>query len=85
MPPLVDVDVESLLLVVCVPVPLDDDVDVEVLVIVSVSEDSVVASVVVEGKVQTYDMAKMSGRSDVIDKGAATTHQMADAIIAKLN
>ena len=50
MPPLVDVDVdvESLLLVDCSPVPLDDDVDVEVLLIVSVSEDSVVASVVVE-------------------------------------
>jgi len=43
-----------------------------------------VANVVIEGKVLTYDMAKMSGRSDVIDKGAASTVQMADAIIEKL-
>ena len=43
-----------------------------------------VAEIVVEGKVRTYDMAKMVGRSDVIEKGAASTIQMADAIIAKL-
>ena len=43
-----------------------------------------VAEVVVEGKVRTYDMAKMSGRPDVIEKGAASTIEMADAIIAKL-
>ncbi len=43
-----------------------------------------VAEVIAEGKVRTYDMLKMSGRPDVIDKGAATTEQMADAIIAKL-
>ena len=43
-----------------------------------------VAEVVAEGKVQTYDMAKMVGRSDVIEKGAASTIQMADAIIAKI-
>ncbi len=43
-----------------------------------------VADVVVEGKVRTYDMAKMAGRSDVIEKGAASTTQMADAIIAEL-
>jgi len=43
-----------------------------------------VAEVVVEGKVKTYDMAKMAGRSDVVEKGAASTTQMADAIIAKL-
>ncbi len=43
-----------------------------------------VADVVQEGKVQTYDMAKMTGRSDVIERGAASTKQMADAIIAKL-
>ncbi len=42
------------------------------------------AEVVAEGKVRTYDMAKMSGRADVVDKGAASTSQMADAIIAKL-
>jgi len=43
-----------------------------------------VAEVVDEGTVRTYDMAKMVGRSDVIAKGAASTIQMADAIIAKL-
>jgi len=43
-----------------------------------------VAEVVEEGKVRTYDMMKMSGRPDVINKGAASTQQMADAIIAKL-
>jgi 3-isopropylmalate dehydrogenase len=43
-----------------------------------------VADVVAEGKVRTYDMAKMSGRADVIEKGAASTKEMADAIIAKL-
>ncbi len=43
-----------------------------------------VAEVVSEGKVRTYDMMKMRGRADVVDQGAASTHQMADAIIAKL-
>ncbi len=43
-----------------------------------------VAEIVAEGKVRTYDMAKMVGRSDVIEKGAASTIEMADAIIAKL-
>ena len=43
-----------------------------------------VAEVVTEGKVRTYDMAKMAGRADVIEKGAASTKEMADAIIAKL-
>jgi len=43
-----------------------------------------VSEVIKEGNVQTYDMAKMSGRSDVIDKGAASTVQMAQAIIDKL-
>ena len=43
-----------------------------------------VADVVNEGKVRTYDMAKMSGRADVVKNGAASTTQMADAIIAKL-
>ncbi len=43
-----------------------------------------IAEVVKEGKVQTYDMKKMSGRPDVIEKGAASTTEMADAIIAKL-
>ena len=43
-----------------------------------------ITEVVVEGKVQTYDMAKMSGEEDVVEKGAASTAQMADAIIDKL-
>ncbi len=43
-----------------------------------------VADVVAEGKVKTYDMAKMAGRANVIEKGAASTKEMAEAIIAKL-
>jgi 3-isopropylmalate dehydrogenase len=43
-----------------------------------------VADVISEGKVRTYDMMKMSGRPDVIEKGAASTVEMAEAIIAKL-
>ncbi|TAJ11108.1 isocitrate/isopropylmalate dehydrogenase family protein [Marinilabiliaceae bacterium JC017] len=43
-----------------------------------------VAEVIAEGKVRTYDMLKMAGRPDVIEKGAASTTQMADAIISKL-
>ena len=42
------------------------------------------SEVIAEGKIRTYDMMKMSGRPDVIQKGAASTQQMADAIIAKL-
>lgn len=40
--------------------------------------------VVEEGKVMAYDMLKLSGSPDVIHQGAASTTQMADAIIAKL-
>lgn len=43
-----------------------------------------VAEVIQEGKVRSYDMMKMAGRADVISKGAASTRQMADAVIAKL-
>jgi 3-isopropylmalate dehydrogenase len=43
------------------------------------------ADVVLEGKVKCYDMMKMTGRADVINKGAASTRQMTDAIIAKLS
>ena len=42
------------------------------------------ALVVSEGKVRTYDMLKMTGKPDVIEKGAASTRQMADAVISKL-
>ncbi len=43
-----------------------------------------VSTVIEEGKVKTYDMMKMSGKPDVTDNGAASTSQMADAIIANL-
>jgi isocitrate dehydrogenase (NAD+) len=44
-----------------------------------------VAEVIEEGKVRTYDMMKMSGKQEVIQNGAASTVQMTDAIISKLN
>ena len=43
-----------------------------------------IATVIEEGKVRTYDMMKLTGRQDVIEKGAASTIQMTDAIIEKL-
>jgi len=43
-----------------------------------------VAKVVEEGKVKAYDMLKMRGTADVVNHGAASTKQMADAIIANL-
>ncbi|PID94039.1 MAG: 3-isopropylmalate dehydrogenase [Bacteroidetes bacterium] len=43
-----------------------------------------IAAVIEEGKTRTYDMMKMSGRADVVERGAASTTMMADAIIAKL-
>jgi 3-isopropylmalate dehydrogenase len=43
-----------------------------------------VAAVVAEGDVRTYDMMKLPGGGDAIDKGAATTAQLTDAIIARL-
>jgi len=43
-----------------------------------------ISTVIEEGKVRTYDMMKMAGRPEVIHNGAASTEQMADAIIAKL-
>ena len=43
-----------------------------------------VADVIAEGKTRTYDMMKMRGKPDVVENGAASTKQMADAIIAKL-
>ncbi len=43
-----------------------------------------IADVVAEGKVRAYDMLKMKGTPDVVNQGAASTVQMADAIIAKL-
>ena len=43
-----------------------------------------VAKVVKEGKVRTYDMMRISGGSKSISQGAASTVQMADAILAAL-
>ncbi len=43
-----------------------------------------VAKVVEEGKVRAYDMLKLRGCQEVIEQGAATTDEMADAIIAAL-
>jgi 3-isopropylmalate dehydrogenase len=43
-----------------------------------------IAGVVLEGKVRTYDMMKMTGSPGVIKEGAASTIEMTDAIISKL-
>jgi 3-isopropylmalate dehydrogenase len=43
-----------------------------------------ISSVIREGRVRTYDMMKMAGSPDVIEKGAASTSRMADAIIDNL-
>ncbi|MBU0489838.1 MAG: isocitrate/isopropylmalate dehydrogenase family protein [Bacteroidetes bacterium] len=43
-----------------------------------------IAKVVEDGKTKAYDMMKLKGSQDVINQGAATTSQMADAIIAAL-
>ncbi len=43
-----------------------------------------ISEVISEGRVRTYDMLKLPGGPGVIAKGAATTQQMADAIIGKL-
>jgi len=43
-----------------------------------------IEAVVAEGKVRTYDMARLTGGPDVIEQGAAPTRQMTDAIIEKI-
>ena len=43
-----------------------------------------IAAVVAEGRVRTYDMMRVPGGPDAIARGAATTSQMTDAIIARL-
>ncbi|MCP4150683.1 MAG: isocitrate/isopropylmalate dehydrogenase family protein [bacterium] len=43
-----------------------------------------IADVVQEGKVMAYDMMKLRGSQEVLKDGAASTKQMADAIIEKL-
>jgi len=45
---------------------------------------SAITAIVAEGKVRSYDMLKVPGGAGSIGKGAATTGQVADAIIAKL-
>lgn len=42
-----------------------------------------VAEVITAGDVRTYDMMKMQGKPEVLQHGAASTQQMADAIIEK--
>ncbi|MFO7617885.1 MAG: isocitrate/isopropylmalate family dehydrogenase [Bacteroidales bacterium] len=46
--------------------------------------ENAIKELIAEGRVMTYDMLKMKGSPDVISRGAASTLQMADAIIAKL-
>ena len=43
-----------------------------------------IATVIKDGETRTYDMMKMRGTQSVISQGAASTKEMADAIIAKL-
>jgi 3-isopropylmalate dehydrogenase len=43
-----------------------------------------VASVIEEGRVRTYDMMKLRGKPEVLLNGAASTKQLADAIIEKI-
>ncbi len=43
-----------------------------------------IGEVIVEGKSLTYDMLMLRGGPDVFDKGAATTDQLTDAVIARL-
>jgi 3-isopropylmalate dehydrogenase len=43
-----------------------------------------IAKVIEEGKVKTYDMMKLRGGADAIDKGAATTQQITDEVIKNL-
>lgn len=46
--------------------------------------ENAIAKTIAACEVQTYDMKKMRGREDVVEKGAASTKQMVDAIIANL-
>lgn len=43
-----------------------------------------IASVVKEGKVRTYDMMRIPGGANAINQGAASTVQMTDAVLDKL-
>jgi len=46
---------------------------------------SAIAAVIAEGRVRTYDMLRLRADPDVVAKGAATTIEMADAILEKLS
>ena len=43
-----------------------------------------ISAVVAEGQVRTYDMMRIPGGSKAIAQGAASTTEMTDAILAKL-
>jgi len=43
-----------------------------------------IATVVKEGKVRTYDMMRLSGGPRAIGQGAASTVEMTNAVLAKL-
>jgi 3-isopropylmalate dehydrogenase len=45
---------------------------------------SVIAKVVVEGKVRTYDMLKLRGSQEALNQGAASTTEVTDEIIKQL-
>ncbi|NOQ21529.1 MAG: isocitrate/isopropylmalate dehydrogenase family protein [Candidatus Aegiribacteria sp.] len=44
-----------------------------------------IETVIAEGKVRSYDMLKLKGSQDVLEKGAASTTEMTDAIISAMN
>jgi 3-isopropylmalate dehydrogenase len=43
-----------------------------------------IAGVIAEGRIRTYDMLKLTGSPDVVKKGAASTVEMTDAIIRRM-
>ncbi len=43
-----------------------------------------IGDVIAEGKIRTYDMLKLVGGPGVVDKGAATTEQVTNAILERL-
>jgi len=43
-----------------------------------------IAEIILEGKVRTFDMMKMTGRPEVVNNGAASSVQMTDAIISRI-
>ena len=43
-----------------------------------------ISKVIEEGKVKSYDMMKLRGGADAINKGAATTQQITDEVIKNL-